>query len=179
MLIYIALASIFAAIIAVLVLAARKPNMFRVERTISIDAATATIFALINDFHHWPRWSPWEKLDPAMQRKYTGATNGVGAVYEWQGKGKVGAGRMEILQSQPSTKIVIKLDFIKPFEGHNTAEFVLKPVNGVTLITWSMYGPATFITRVMGVLMNMDKLIGKDFETGLANIKATVESTAA
>ena len=162
-------------IAAVLIYATTRPDTFSVQRTETIKAPPDKIFPLINDFHSWPSWSPWEKLDPAMQRTHSGATAGQGAAYAWVGNSKVGEGRMEILASAPSSKISIKLDFIKPFEGHNTADFTLQPQGDSTQVTWVMYGPAPYVTKLMGVFVSMDKLIGKDFEAGLANLKAAAE----
>ena len=160
---------------AILIFAATKPDSFRVQRATTIKAPPEKVFALINDFHQWGPWSPWEKLDPEMKRTHSGAAQGKGAVYAWEGSGKVGAGRMEIMESSPSTKIVIKLDFIKPFEGHNTAEYTLVPKGDSTDLTWAMYGAAPFISKVMQVFVSMDSMIGKDFESGLANMKSIAE----
>ena len=162
-------------IAAVLGMAATKPDTFRVQRATSIKAPPEKVFALINDFHNWGQWSPWEKLDPALNRTYSGPASGKGAVYEWTGNSKVGAGRMEITEPTPSSKILIKLDFIKPFEGHNMADFTLEPQGDTTNLSWAMYGPTPFVSKVMQVFINMDSLIGKDFEAGLANLKAAAE----
>ena len=159
----------------VLALAAAKPDSFRVQRSTVIKAAPDRIFALINDFKAWPQWSPYEHRDPNLQRKLSGTDAGLGAVYEWSGDKNVGQGRMEILESTAPGKIVIKLDFLKPFEAHNTATFTLVPNGETTAVTWAMDGPSPFITKVMGVFMNFDKLIGTDFETGLANLKRLTE----
>lgn len=161
---------------ALLGYAATKPDTFRVQRSASIQAPPAKVFGLINDFHSWTSWSPWEKLDPALKRTHSGAGSGVGAVYEWEGNKKVGQGRMEIMESSPSSKIVIKLDFIKPWQAHNTAEFMLDGQGNATNITWAMHGAQPFMLKVMTtVFFNMDKMIGKDFETGLANLKSIAE----
>jgi uncharacterized protein YndB with AHSA1/START domain len=160
---------------AVLIYASTRPDSFRVERSASIKAPPDKIFPLISDFHQWPQWSPWEKLDPAMQRTHTGPAQGVGATYAWVGNSKVGEGRMEILSAAAPTKVDIKLDFIKPFEGHNTAVFTLTPQGDGTNVHWVMEGPAPFITKLMSVFVSMDKMIGKDFEAGLANMKSAVE----
>lgn len=160
---------------ALLAFAATKPDTFRVERSTSIKASPAKIFPLINDFHVWDAWSPWEKMDPAMKRTHSGASSGKGEVYEWEGNSKVGAGRMEITESSPPSKVIIKLDFIKPFEGHNIAEFVLEPKGDTTNVTWAMHGPAPYISKLMTVFVSMDSMVGKDFETGLANMKAVAE----
>jgi carbon monoxide dehydrogenase subunit G len=163
------------AIAIVLLLALTKPNTFAVQRAISIKAPTEKIFALINDFHQWGTWSPYENKDPAMKRTYSGANSGKGAVYAWDGNKNVGSGRMEILDTSVPSKIIIKLDFFKPFEGHNTAEFTMLPQGDATNLTWVMRGPAVFMSKVMQVFMNIDKMIGKDFEVGLANLKKITE----
>jgi hypothetical protein len=163
------------AIAVILILAANKPVTFRVQRAASIKAPAERIFPLINDFHQWGGWSPWEQKDPAMKRTFSGADSGKGAVYAWEGDKNVGTGRMEILDTSVPTKIVIKLDFFKPFEAHNTAEFTMLPQGDATNLTWLMHGPAPFMHRVMQLFMNFDKLIGKDFEAGLANLKKLTE----
>ena len=162
------------AIAAVLVLAATKPGTLRVQRATSIKAPAEKIFPLINDFRQWRTWSPYENKDPAMKRTFSGAESGKGAVYAWDGDKNVGSGRMEILDTAPS-KIVIKLDFFKPFEGHNTAEFTMLPQGDGTNLTWTMYGPANFMSKLIQVFMNLDNMIGKDFEAGLANLKKLTE----
>ena len=166
---------IVALIAAVLIYAATKPDTFKVERSTSINAPPEKIFPLINDYHNWSTWSPYEKLDPEMKRTYAGAASGKGAVYEWQGNNKAGAGRMEIADSSPPSKITINLDFTKPLETHNVVDFTLQPQGGSTNVTWAMHGPAPFISKLMQVFFSMDKMIGKDFETGLANLKAVAE----
>ena len=160
---------------AVLGMATTKPDTFRVQRATTIKAPPEKVFALINDFHNWGQWSPWEKLDPALNRTFSGPASGKGAVYEWTGNSKVGAGRMEITEPTPPSKILIKLDFIKPFEGHNMADFTLEPQGDTTHRSWAMYGPTPFVSKVMQVFISMDSLIGKDFEAGLANLKAAAE----
>ena len=162
-------------IAGVLGFAATKPDTFSVQRSTIIKAAPEKIFAVINDFHRWPDWSPWEKLDPAMKRTQSGAASGKGAIYEWDGNSKAGAGRMEIIESTPASKLGIQLDFIKPFEGHNIAEFSLTPEADATRVSWVMHGPTPFVSKVMQVFVSMDTLIGKDFEEGLANLKALTE----
>jgi Polyketide cyclase / dehydrase and lipid transport len=163
------------AIAAILILAASKPNTFSVERAISVKAPPEKIFPLINDFHQWVSWSPYENKDPAMKRSYSGAESGKGAVYGWEGNSNVGSGRMEILETSAPSKILIKLDFFKPFEGHNTAEFTMLPQGDATNLNWVMRGPAPFISKLMQVFMNLDHMIGKDFEVGLANLKRLTE----
>jgi hypothetical protein len=161
-------------IAAILVLAATRPDSFRVERSAQISAPPEKILSLVNDFHQWSTWSPYEKLDPALKRTFAGAAAGKGAVYEWEGNSKAGQGRMEIITAAP-TQTAIQLDFIKPFEAHNIAAFTAQPLGEATRVTWSMEGPSPFITRVLGLFVNMDKMIGGDFETGLANLKAAAE----
>jgi len=163
------------AIAVVLILAISKPDIFRIQRVATIKAPAESIFALINDFHRWGSWSPWESKDPAMKRTFSGAESGKGAVYAWDGNKNVGSGRMEILDTSAPSKIVIKLDFFTPFEGHNTAEFTMLPQGDATNITWVMYGPASLMSKVMQVFINLDNMIGKDFETGLANLKRVTE----
>ena len=163
------------AIVATLVYAATRPDDFRVQRSTSIKAPPEKIFALINDFHRWDSWSPWEKMDPAMKRTYSGAASGKGTMYAWQGNSKVGEGRMEIADASPPSKVTIKLDFVKPIEGHNTAEFTLEPKGDSTNVTWLMYGPSAYIAKVIGIFVSMDKMIGDDFEAGLANLKSVAE----
>jgi uncharacterized protein YndB with AHSA1/START domain len=173
--IVIAVVIVAALVAGVLAYAATKPDTLRVQRATSIKAAPEKIFALIDDFHSWGVWSPYEKKDPAMKRTLSGAASGQGAVYEWDGNGNVGQGRMEILESSPPAKIAIKLDFIKPFEGHNIAEFVLEPDGDATRVTWTMSGPSPYFGKVMSVFLDMDRMIGTDFEAGLANLKAATE----
>jgi len=163
------------AIAAILVLAATKPNTLRVQRAIDIKAPAEKIFPLISDFHQWRSWSPYETKDPAMKRTYSGTDSGKGAAYAWDGNKNVGSGRMEILETSAPQKIVIKLDFFTPFEGHNTAEFTMLPQGDGTHVTWVMYGPANFMSRLIQVFMNLDNMIGKDFEAGLANLKKLTE----
>ena len=163
------------AIAIVLVLAATKPDTFRVQRAAMVKAPPESIFPLINDFHRWGTWSPYENKDPAMKRTYSGADSGKGAVYAWDGNKNAGSGRMEILDASMPSKIVIKLDFFTPFEGHNTAEFTMLPQGDGTNLTWAMHGPAPFMSKVMQVFINMDNMIGKDFAIGLANLKRLTE----
>jgi uncharacterized protein YndB with AHSA1/START domain len=163
------------AIAAVLVLAATKPDTLRVQRSIAINAPPERIFPLIADFHQWVTWSPYEQKDPAMKRTYDGAERGKGAIYAWNGDKNVGSGRMEILEATAPQKIVIKLDFFTPIEGHNTAEFTMLPQGDGTHVTWLMHGPARFVTKLVQVVMNLDNMIGKDFEAGLAELKQITE----
>jgi carbon monoxide dehydrogenase subunit G len=167
---------------AVLAFATTKPDTFSVQRSTTIKAPPDKIFPFINDFHRWTAWSPWEKMDPAMQRTYSGPPAGQGTAYAWEGNSKVGSGRMQIAESVPSSKVTIQLDFLKPMEGHNIAEFTLVPQgndsNGSTTVTWTMRGPAPYLSKLMQVFVSMDSLVGNDFERGLANLKAAAEQPA-
>src|ERR1700743_3676644 len=165
------------AVVAILIFASTKPATFSVRRSAVMRAPAEMIFPLIDDFHQWTKWSPWENKDPAMKRSYGGAESGNGAVYAWDGNKNVGSGRMEILNASPPSKITIKLDFFKPFEAHNTAEFIFVPEHDVSLtnVIWVMQGPSSFLSKVMQVFMDLDRMIGRDFEAGLANLKTLVE----
>jgi len=165
------------AIAVILILAAMKPNTFRVQRQANIKASPETIFAFLNDFHKWRAWSPWEKLDPAMERTFSGAAAGKGAVYAWNGNNKAGAGSMEITEANPPARLVLALNFLKPFKASNVVEFSLEPQGDSTSLTWAMTGAVPFMFKIMHVLMNMDKMVGKDFEAGLANLKAVTEKS--
>lgn len=161
-------------IAALLIFASTKPDAFHVERSTIINASSGKIFSLINDFHNWNSWSPYENLDPAMKKTFSGAENGKGAVYAWEGNSNVGAGRMEIIDTSLS-RITIDLDFIKPFETQNITEFILEPEEENTKVTWAMHGPNRFTGKIMGVFFSMDHMIGKDFEAGLSNLKSLTE----
>jgi hypothetical protein len=160
---------------ALLGFAGTRPDSLHVERTATIKAAPDKIFPLIADFHRWSSWSTYEKVDPAMKRDYSGAANGTGAVYEWEGNMQVGQGRMEILDASQPSRVTIRLDFIKPLEGHDVAEFTLVPQGDSTTVTWTMDGPTPYVGKLIGVFLNMDAMIGDQFETGLANLKAIAE----
>ena len=166
------------AIVAVLAFAATRPPTFRIERSTRIAAPMLQVAEQIDDFHAWSTWSPWEHIDPTMQRTFSGADAGGGAVYEWDSKGKAGAGRMEItgLRAGPERGLIsIKLDFIKPFKASNTAEFTMTPTEAGTDLTWAMFGPSPFMSKLMGVFVDFDKMVGKDFEAGLAALKRNAE----
>ena len=160
---------------ALLIFAATKPDTFRVQRAASIKAPPEKIFALITDLHSWSAWSPYEKKDPAMKRAHSGAANGKGAVYEWEGNKEVGKGRMEITDAAPPSRVTMRLDFVKPFEAHNTVDFTLEPKGDATNVTWALHGPSPYISKLMGVFFDMDNMIGKDFEAGLGNLKRVAE----
>jgi len=161
-------------IVAVLLYATTKPDSFSIQRSITIKATPEKIAALINDFNRWPLWSPWEKLDLAMKKTMSGAAAGPGSIYEWQGNKKVGQGRMEILESSAS-QIKIKLDFLKPFEAHNITIFDLQSQGDITVVTWNMSGSNNYIGKLMHMFINVDKMVGKDFEKGLAALKEQAE----
>lgn len=161
---------------ALLVYAATRPKNFRVQRSVTMHASPERIFPLINDFQSWPLWSPYEKLNPAMKRTYTGPRSGPGAASSWDGNSKAGAGKMEIVSLVPASKLVVKLDFSRPFEGHNTAEFTLDRAGDNTTVTWAMFGPQNFMLKLISIFMNMDRLMGKEFEEGLHNLKTLTES---
>jgi carbon monoxide dehydrogenase subunit G len=162
----------------VVVLASSRPSRFTIERSATIQAPPERIFPLINDFHHWQSWSPYEKKDPAMQRHFDGPQAGTGAAYGWNGNKNIGSGRMEISQSEPSSRVEIKLEFFTPFKASNTAEFKLEPRGTSTQVTWAMHGESSFTHKLMGMLFNMDKMIGKDFEEGLGSLRSMVEAKA-
>jgi hypothetical protein len=158
--------------------AATRPDAVHVERTASIKAPPDRIFPFIDDLRSWTSWSPWEKLDPAMERTYGGAASGRGAVYSWKGNRRVGQGRMEIIDASQPARVTIRVHFSEPFETHNVARFTLSPQGDSTSVTWSMDGSIPYIVKVMGIFVNLDTMIGKDFEAGLANLKTLAENRA-
>ncbi len=166
-----------AIVVVFLGVVAMQPADFRIERSAVIAAPPADVFAQVNDFHNWVAWSPWEKLDPAMKKTFSGAAAGVGAIYDWTGDDKVGTGRMTLTDSQPSNLIRIKLEFMKPFEATNTTEFIFTPEGGGTKVTWNMSGNNNFMAKAAGLFMNMEKMVGGDFEKGLAQLKTAAEGT--
>jgi len=159
----------------ILILASTQPGTFHVERKIVVNAKPAKVFALFNDLHSMSSWSPWEKKDPAMKRTYEGAKSGKGAVYAWDGNSQVGAGRMEITEVVPSSKIDVKLDFLRPMVAHDTVTYSFVKAGKATEVTWAMDGQVPFVGKIFHLFMNVDKMVGGDFETGLANVKAVVE----
>jgi uncharacterized protein YndB with AHSA1/START domain len=166
---------VVALVAALLAFATTRPDTFQVERSTIVKAPPEKIFVQINDFHNWRSWSPYEKLDPAMTKTISGSASGKGAVYEWDGNSNVGKGRMEITETSEPSRVIVKLDFVKPFEGHNIAEFTMVPNGDSTKVTWAMHGAAAFPVKVMGIFLNMDNMIGKEFESGLANLKTLAE----
>jgi hypothetical protein len=166
-----------AAIVVVLVvIIALQPSHYRVERSATMKAPAVVVFAQVNDFHKWNAWSPWAKIDPAMKQTFEGAPAGTGAVYAWTGNKDVGEGRMTITDSHPSDLIKIKLEFIKPFTATNATDFTFKPQGDQTAVTWTMSGDNNFIGKAFSLFMNMDKMVGGDFEKGLAQMKAVTEA---
>lgn len=172
----IVLGVIAAIVILLVIVVALRPAQFRIERSVKIAATPATVFAQVNDFHNWNAWSPWAKLDPAMKETYDGPAAGVGAKYAWVGNSKVGQGRMTIMESNPSSLIRTRLEFIKPFTATNIGEFTFQPQGDQTAVTWAMTGTNDFMGKAFGLFMNMDKLIGSDFEKGLASLKSLTET---
>lgn len=163
-----------AILVVILIYAATKPDSFRVERSLVINASPDTLYSLISDFKHFGKWSPWEELDPSMKKTYSGSESGKGAVYEWSGNSDVGSGRMEITDASAS-KVVMKLNFIEPFEAENMTEITLTPNGNSTTVNWMMYGPSPYISKLMTVFFDMDAAIGKDFEKGLNKLKTLTE----
>lgn len=164
-----------AAVLAVLAFAATRPDDFTIQRVATIPASADKVFAQLDDFHNWPAWSPWEKLDPDMKRSHSGAEKGKGAVYAWEGNNKVGSGRMEILETTPHSKLVIQLDFFAPWKARNTTIFTLSPEGSGTKLDWAMHGKNDFMGKVMCLFMDMDKMVGKDFEKGLDALKTAAK----
>jgi hypothetical protein len=161
-----------------LTVVATRPDTFHVERGAALSAPAVVAFDQINDFHNWGGWSPWEKLDPNMKKTYEGPAAGAGAIYSWTGNDKVGEGRMTITESKPGEKIAIKLEFFKPFAQTSTTVFTFAPQGGGTQVTWAMDGNNNFVAKAMSMFMNMDKMIGGDFERGLAQLKVQSEAEA-
>ncbi len=171
----IAIAVVAVCVAGVLAFAATKPDTFRVQRATSIKAPPEKIFPLLNDLHNFASWSPYEKKDPAMKRTHSGAPSGKGAVYEWAGDRNVGSGRLTIADSAPPSKVTLDLDMLTPLEAHNVVEFTLQPSGDSTNVTWAMNGHLPFLAKIVHVFLNVDKMVGQDFEAGLANLKAVAE----
>lgn len=170
------LAIVAIVIAAILIFAAVKPRTFQIQRSIEVRARPEKVFALINDLHQWPRWAPQDREDPTMRRTFSGSPTGQGAISEWNSTGSAGKGRTSITESVPAGKVLIEVDFMKPFKAHNVNQFTLEPAaNGGTKVIWSMHGPNLYIMRLMGIFMNMDKTMGRHFETGLSNLKTAAE----
>jgi hypothetical protein len=169
------IAVIVVGVAGVLAFAATKPDTFRVSRAASIKAPPEKIFPLLNDLHNFALWSPYEKKDPAMKRTLSGAPSGKGAVYEWDGDKNVGSGRLAIADSSPPSKVTLDLDMLTPMRAHNIVEFTLEPKGDSTTVTWAMNGHVPYIAKIVHVFLNVDRMVGQDFETGLGNLKAIAE----
>jgi len=165
-------------LVVLIVIVALQPSEFRVERSGSISAPSSVVFAQVNDLHKWEAWSPWAKLDPTAKNSFEGPVAGTGSSMAWVGNNKVGEGRMTITESRPDELIRFRLDFVKPFKGTNTAEFAFKSNGGQTVVTWSMSGKNTFMGKAIGLLLNCGKMIGSQFEKGLADLKSVSEAAA-
>ena len=168
-------AVIVVGIAGILAFAATKPDTFRVQRAASIKAPPEKIFPFLNDLHNFASWSPYEKKDPAMKRTHSGAPSGKGAVYEWDGDRNVGAGRLAIANASPPSKLTLNLDMFRPLEAHNMVVFTLEPKGESTNVTWAMDGKVPYLAKIVHVFLNVDKMVGQDFEAGLANLKAVAE----
>jgi hypothetical protein len=163
-------------VVILVVVIALQSSTYHVERTATINAPAAVVFAQVNDFHKWNAWSPWAKLDRAMKQTFEGAPAGNGAIYTWSGNKDVGEGRMLITESHPSDLVRIKLDFLRPFAATSDTVFTFKPDGNQTTVTWGMTGDKNFIAKAFHLVVNMDKMIGKDFEKGLAQMKSVAEA---
>lgn len=165
-----------ALLVTLVVVILLQPDDFRITRSATMAAPAAGVFEQVNNFQRWGAWSPWEKLDPNIKRTFEGPESGVGATYSWAGDGQAGEGRMTIVESRPGELVRIKLEFIKPFAATNAAEFTFKPSGNNTEVTWDMSGEQNFLSKGIGLVMDMDKMVGGEFEKGLANLKAIVEA---
>ena len=163
-------------VIILVVVIMLQPATYQVERSTTINAPAAFVFAQVNDFHKWNAWSPWAKLDPAMTQTFAGAPAGTGAIYSWAGNKEVGEGRMTITDSHPSDLVKLKLEFLKPFAATSATEFTFMPQGNQTAVKWKMAGENNFMAKAFHLVMNMDKMIGGDFEKGLAQMKAVAEA---
>ena len=165
-------------ILAFIVFVATRPGSFHIERSAQINAPGDVVFSMINDFHQWGKWSPWDKLDPNMTKSFEGSPAGPGAIYAWTGNDKAGAGRMTILDSKAAEFVSIKLEFLKPFAATNQATFKLTPSDAGTKVSWSMEGTNGFMGKAFSVFVDMDAMVGKDFEQGLANLNTVAQAEA-
>jgi hypothetical protein len=169
------LVALAAVVVVFLVVVATRPGEFRIARSTRIAAPASAVFAQVNDFHNWQAWNPWGKIDPGMKQAYAGAPAGTGAVYTWQGNHEVGEGRMTIVESRPGELVRVALEFHKPFRATNTAEFTFVPRGEETVVTWSMAGQNNFVAKTVHMFVDMDRMIGGNFEKGLADMKSAVE----
>ena len=171
----IAIAIVVLIVAIIFAVAAMKPDALFIQREARIKAPPDKVFALVSDFHRWGSWAPQDKMDPTMKRSYSGATDGVGAVSEWDSRGQAGRGRMQITEASAPTRLTVRVDFTKPFEAHNVNEFKFEPEDGGTKVTWTMHGTNVYMLKVMSVFFNMDRMLGKHFETGLRDLKTAAE----
>jgi carbon monoxide dehydrogenase subunit G len=162
-------------VIVFVVIVALRPSEYRVARTVTIAAPAPAVFAQVNDFHKWNAWNPWAKMDPAMKQTYEGAPTGTGAIYTWTGNRQVGEGRMTLTESRPPELIRINLEFLKPFAATSAAEFTVTPEGQRTAVTWSMVGNLNVVTKIVHLFVGMDRMIGANFEKGLADMKSVAE----
>ncbi len=169
------LLDLLALIVILVIVIALQPSEYRVARSLPMVAPPADVFAQVNDFHRWDAWSPWAKLDPNMKTTFSGETSGKGAAYSWVGNKDVGEGRMTIIESRPNDLVRVNLEFLKPFASTALTDFTFKPQGDKTLVTWTMTGHNNFIGKAFCLFMSMDKMIGGDFEKGLAAMKSVVE----
>lgn len=172
------LIALVAIVVVFVIVVAMRPAEFRVTRTATLSAPAPTVFAQVNDLHNWEAWSPWAKLDPAAKKCFEGPPAGAGAIFTWAGNNKVGEGRMTITESRPSELIRFQLEFLKPFKATNGAEFTFKSERNQTVVTWSMFGKNNFISKAIGLFMDCDKMVGGQFEQGLAQMKSVAEAAA-
>jgi hypothetical protein len=159
----------------VLAYAATKPDVFRVQRSLDIGAPAEKVYSILIDVRRSPEWSPYEKKDPDMKRSYSGAPSGKGMIYEWDGDKNVGAGRIEIIEAMPPREVTLKLDMIRPFNARNIVDYRIEPAGDGSRVTWEMHGPMPLPAKVVSIFVDMDKMVGKDFEEGLANLKSVAE----
>lgn len=162
------------AVLGLVAYAANHPSDFRIERSTTVRAKPETLYDLIEDFHRWTAWSPFENIDADLKREYGGAERGVGALYAWEGM-KAGVGRMAITEAEKPSRVLINLDFLKPFQAHNKAEFTIEPEGDGARVTWAMSGHSGFVPKLISIFYPMEKMVGPQFEQGLANLKAVAE----
>lgn len=173
------IAAAFAVVVGLfLIVVAMQPAEFRITRLAKMSSEPTRVFEQVNDFHKWEAWSPWAKLDPNAKATFEGPDSGEGAKFSWAGNDKVGEGTQTIVESKPDERIRIRLDFEKPMKDTSEAEFTFKPEGEQTVVTWSMYGKKNFVSKAFCMFMDMDKMIGSEFEKGLASLKTIVEKPA-
>jgi len=166
------------AIVGFIAVVAMQPAESRVTRSAPVSAPPPAVFAQVNDLRNWDAWSPWAKLDPAAKATFEGPPAGTGAAFAWSGNNKLGEGRMTITESRPNELIRFRLEFVRPFKATNTAEFTFRPESGQTVVTWSMSGTNNFMAKAVGLFINCDRMVGGQFEQGLASMRAVVEGAS-